>query len=113
MGKQEDNYRKKYKEYYGIEFDETFDIHHIDFNHDNNDIDNLILLPKKLHSDYHKCLNDLKCDEKGFAKLYVKIDMNHGLTHDIDTMAEFCRVMSEIQTWKNRKMQLDLQKQVQ
>ena len=30
-------YRKKYKRYYGIEFDRSYAIHHIDGNHENND----------------------------------------------------------------------------
>ena len=31
-----------------------FEIHHIDFNRENNDISNLVALPKKVHRDYHK-----------------------------------------------------------
>lgn len=47
------NYRKYYKDYYGIDFDSNYVIHHIDFDRSNNDINNLILLPSKLHSRYH------------------------------------------------------------
>lgn len=32
------NYRKYYKEYYGIDFGSEYDIHHIDFDRSNNDI---------------------------------------------------------------------------
>lgn len=41
------NYRKYYKDYYGIDFGKEFDIHHIDINRENNEINNLILLPKR------------------------------------------------------------------
>ena len=48
------DYRKLYKEYYNIEFSNLYEIHHIDRNRENNSIENLILLPKELHSKYHK-----------------------------------------------------------
>ena len=34
------NYRKLYKDYYGIDFDDYFEVHHIDRNRKNNKIDN-------------------------------------------------------------------------
>ena len=43
------DYRLKYKRYYNIDYDSSFDIHHIDINHENNDIKNLLLLPRSLH----------------------------------------------------------------
>jgi len=48
------NYRKLYEKYFGIKIPPEFDIHHIDFNHENNNIENLILLPKSLHQRIHK-----------------------------------------------------------
>ena len=56
----ESDYRSKYKAYYGIDFDDSFVIHHIDFDHSNNDIDNLILLPRTLHSSYHEIVTELQ-----------------------------------------------------
>lgn len=53
------NYRLKYKRYYGIDFDSSYVIHHIDFNRDNNEISNLLLLPKELHARYHLVMNAL------------------------------------------------------
>lgn len=47
------NYRKKYLEYFGLEDDKNFQIHHLDFNNENNDINNLVLIPKELHQDLH------------------------------------------------------------
>lgn len=49
------DYRKEYKKHYGIDFGSDYQIHHIDFNHENNSIDNLILLPKELHQRLHQC----------------------------------------------------------
>lgn len=56
------NYREKYKQYYGIDFGSDCAIHHIDFNRSNNDIDNLLLLPRNLHAKYHMCLSS--CADK-------------------------------------------------
>lgn len=54
-------YRKQciehYKYIYSKLFDldvEDFEVHHIDNNHDNNKIENLLLIPSELHSLYHK-----------------------------------------------------------
>ena len=38
----------------------NFDIHHIDNNKYNNNINNLLMLPKKLHNDYHKITYEIK-----------------------------------------------------
>lgn len=47
------NYRKYYKEYYGIEFGKDMEVHHMDENKDNNEIYNLLLLPKDVHKAIH------------------------------------------------------------
>lgn len=55
-----ENYRKVYKEKCNIAIPKGYDIHHIDFNRENNDIMNLVMLPKKMHNKYHKTLLELK-----------------------------------------------------
>lgn len=56
MAEKHFNYRAYYKKYYDIDFDKDFAIHHIDFDRNNNDMDNLLLLPRGLHGKYHMCL---------------------------------------------------------
>ena len=73
-----EDYRKKFKKYYGVNFGKEYEIHHIDLNHENNEIDNLMILPKKLHQDYHtllKCTYDHgNIFEKKFnAKIYGNV----------------------------------------
>lgn len=53
------NYRQYYKDYFGIEFGSEMAVHHIDFDRSNNDINNLLLLPSRLHSKYHFALSML------------------------------------------------------
>ena len=57
------DYRLKYKRYYDIDFDKDYAIHHIDMDRNNNDIDNLLLLPRGLHNKLHLCF-----DGVGFSK---------------------------------------------
>ena len=54
-----ESYRTVFKKHYGIDFSREYDIHHIDLNHNKNDINNLMLLPKELHSEYHTLLNSV------------------------------------------------------
>ena len=47
-------YREKYKKRFGIKFNNDYEVHHIDFDRSNNEIENLILLPRDLHKKLHK-----------------------------------------------------------
>lgn len=52
------DYCKVYEDAFGITWDRRkYEIHHIDGDHSNNDISNLILLPRALHRDIHTALN--------------------------------------------------------
>ena len=53
------NYRQLYKVYFGIDFGPEMAVHHIDFNRDNNDINNLLLMPRALHAKYHMHISQL------------------------------------------------------
>jgi CRISPR/Cas system CSM-associated protein Csm2 small subunit len=53
-------YRKIYESALHIEIEKDFAIHHIDFNRENNDITNLVALPRGLHNKYHLHLNILR-----------------------------------------------------
>src|SRR5210317_705630 len=48
------NYIEIYENYYNLKIEKGFEIHHIDGNVDNNNIENLICLPKK----FHQCLHN-------------------------------------------------------
>ena len=47
------DYRKFYENELGIIVEKSFDIHHIDSNRKNNELTNLVAIPKKLHMKYH------------------------------------------------------------
>ena len=46
-------YRKQYEKYHSLKLSSDYDVHHIDWNHNNNDIDNLIAVPKLVHTIIH------------------------------------------------------------
>jgi hypothetical protein len=48
------NYRKKYELYHNVKLTPDTDIHHIDWNHNNNDIENLMAVPKLVHTIIHQ-----------------------------------------------------------
>lgn len=50
-------YRYAYEKRYGIKIPKGFEIHHIDWNHENNEMGNLLLIPKELHEWLHYYAN--------------------------------------------------------
>lgn len=59
------DYREKFKRYYGLSFSKDYHIHHIDLDHSNNDIENLMIVPKELHEVYHECLVNVQMLTEG------------------------------------------------
>ncbi len=107
-----ENYRKIYKESYGIEFSNKYDIHHLNLNHDDNNLDNLLLLPKELHHSYHELLKTLKSwdnDEPLTIFLYCGIHstMFNGDQYSLIMMNEFIRVLQECNKWYDYKLFLE------
>lgn len=77
------DYKKIYADYYGIIWDSAeFEIHHIDRNRENNDIRNLVLLPKKLHKEYHRIISIIQNDFENGADIF-KIT-NYDIYHAIE-----------------------------
>lgn len=65
------DYRKIYADYFGIKWDRSmFEVHHLDRNRENNDINNLVLLPKKLHKEYHKIISIIQYDFENGADIF-------------------------------------------
>jgi len=62
------NYRKKYLEYFDLEDNKAFQIHHIDLDRNNNSLNNLVLLPKELHRNIHNNFQNIYGrDKKSFT----------------------------------------------
>lgn len=98
------NYRKLFKEYYQIDFDNNYEVHHINLQHEDNRIENLMLLPKKLHKEYHKALNEIKMIEQSELNLFIRgvLDGGNGYNFFIlQTLKNFVTVYDECQKWKD------------
>lgn len=46
--------REKYSEVFNIDVPQDYDIHHLDHNYKNNEIINLVAIPRDLHRAYHE-----------------------------------------------------------
>ena len=66
-----ENYKKVFKEATGIKYwdSKKYEIHHIDRDRENNNIRNLLLVPKKLHTKIHA----LQCKLCGYTDI-INID---------------------------------------
>lgn len=98
------NYREKYKRYYNIQFGREYVIHHIDGNRDNNNIENLLLLPLGLHSKYHF----QKAIVEG-QPLPTRITGNvlHSQSYYLCCLDDFMETLKECNKWFDFKMYLD------
>lgn len=54
------NYRKFYEAMCNFQIPKDYEIHHIDFDRNNNKISNLVMLPAFLHKKYHIKLSEYK-----------------------------------------------------
>lgn len=96
------NYRNLYEKHYKITIPDGFDIHHIDGNSDNNDIRNLLLLPSKLHHQYHFYKSIAMKWEPG-NDLYSQ-DMG---SYIINSVKEYCNICDECKKWIALKAHMD------
>lgn len=77
------NYRKIFREEVFC-FPSSWDIHHIDFNRENNEKENLVALPKKFHAHFHKISNN-------FTRLQKELNpKNINFVYDFD-LNEYCK----------------------
>lgn len=52
-------YRRKYEDYLGYKIGPEFDVHHIDCDHQNSAVGNMVFLPRRFHENYHATKNRL------------------------------------------------------
>lgn len=102
------DYRKKYEEYYGIKISDEYEIHHMDLNHSNNDMSNLLLIPKKLHKKYHYLINGISCNVKNGLLSGVNVKVNiYCLNPYAPVLKELGEVLEEMNYWVAYKLKLE------
>ena len=97
------DYISIYKELTGIDFDSSkYEVHHIDSDRSNNDIENLVLLPKELHKKYHIHKYDARHIGKPITKILSITENGSGYnSFCLDKFTEFVDVWSECCKWKD------------
>lgn len=110
MGRKRKNvdYRQLYKDYYGIDFDDSMVVHHIDFDRTNNSIDNLLLMPKELHAKYHWNVSALGGARTGIINGDARITGN--LCCEASRFRGLADALDEIMDWMRAKTQMDMMK---
>lgn len=105
------DYRKYYIDYYKMFYpfliDENYVVHHIDFNRNNNDIENLLLLPRNLHFRYHKILRKLWTNGYNLSLSLKLIPYQQKEGMDIYYISELVKVLEEIDYWVKEKSEAD------
>lgn len=102
------DYRQYYKDYYGIEFDDNMVVHHIDFDRTNNNIDNLLLLPKEVHAKYHWYVSSLGGTGTGIINGDARITGN--LCCQASDFRGLADALDEIMDWARTKHNMDMMK---
>lgn len=96
--------RKIYAEHYGITIPDGMEIHHIDGDPTNDEIENLLMLPRELHKAYHKwkaCFDRLSFEQ--YDGLLLHANQFHFMV-----MMEFGKVCEECLRWMGYQAQMDL-----
>ena len=108
------DYRQLYKDYFGIDFGSDMVVHHIDFDRTNNDIDNLLLMPRELHAKYHMHVSQLGGSKDGFIDCNMHVDTNtyriaalRGLADSLDRIVCWFRIKHQMEMMKHSGIRLD------
>jgi len=101
--KEKFDYIKFYENYFNIKIPKNFEIHHLDFNRNNNNIDNLLMLPKWAHIKYH--IFKPKIEDLTF-EIEIKNITNSGYNFNeffFEHAEEFIKAYRECSKWKDYK----------
>lgn len=102
------NYRVIFEKHYKLFVPNKYDIHHIDLDHTNDDISNLMILPKELHLKYHTCMNAIVGDgtvKKFDAKICGNMANANGYT--LELIKRLIDTLEECNKWYDYKLYLD------
>ena len=97
------DYRKLYEERYNITIPEGYDIHHIDLNHANDDIQNLLLMPHDLHMRLHECIKSNICTTPVSALQFEWCSIPAQCAYVGHYLAMYGDVYSKIEGWAAAK----------
>lgn len=84
-------YTKILRDALGFMWDtKTFCVHHINHNHNDNRLDNLLLMPKRMHGKYHYCQQVVE------ASHICERDLSYDYLWNHDTFIEYINIKSDM-----------------
>lgn len=91
------DYKKIYENALNVFVPEDFEIHHIDLNRSNNDILNLVAIPKDLHVEYHKYHKYLSFDKMNPVGSIIDVPRgyNSNLINNLVRLNELIDLMND------------------
>lgn len=102
------NYRKFYEKEVCF-IPKNFVIHHLDSNRENNDLKNLLMLPKELHNRYHFYKNLLENQLEMFT--ITETDFIYNVKKYTDLVKKMEVVLIECSNWQTYKTDILLRKE--
>jgi HNH endonuclease len=103
LKKRSSNYLKIYKKFHGVvpkdDFGRVYDIHHIDGNHDNNSIENLVAIPIQEHYNIHYNQQDYKA----CVMIALRMKMSVSEISRLNSLAAYKRVEEGTHHWKTEE----------
>lgn len=93
----ENNYKKIYEKHYNIKIPKGYDIHHINLDHNDNSVENLVMLPRKLHQMYHKLFNMIP--DTITPNKHISIFGRNANKFICNTISEFDVILEECNKW--------------
>lgn len=101
------DYRTIYEEHFRMTIPDGFVIHHMDRDRDNNDIDNLVMLPSKLHQQYHFYSTG---DEDGRCYFNNKLDDLFSYDYSLVRAERMLEVLKQCAFWCSVKERMQYSK---
>lgn len=98
------DYRAFYQDITGEMIPLNFDVHHLDLDRSNNDISNLVAIPKPIHEKYHTLLNatSLAVSDLSFEEAIPKFSGKGGegfFAYRVQRLQDYLAVYLEVQEW--------------
>lgn len=97
------DYRKQYEDKYGIVIPADYDIHHVDLNHDHNDMSNLLLLPHDLHMRLHRILHEGLVTHSAHILSFGDCQIAAMCSFSGTMLAEYAAIYNELHKWAAAK----------